>query len=260
VIAMADRDDPSFERDVDARFGVLFESWQRTSCASPRYAPEPELMARLKAKATEQVKAERQRVAAKREADQIRAFRAETAGFVGQMQSANEKTRAAAYREWIKPFARLHNIDIILHAKDDEAGSLPNWANWRQRQIVVRPIIDDQRFAVALHEAGHILTDDCPRVAPHYVDPEVRDWHHCLKCELDAWQVAMRVAPVWTAGMHARMRSGLSSYVNGTPGSMLVREEIERVLSDATFMDQQLRRRLGMLEYSRQRLARAMRG
>ena len=43
------------------------------------------------------------------------------------------------------------------------------------------------------------------RCAPHQPNPSVTRWHHCVRCETEATEIAMRLVP-FTSEMHARAR------------------------------------------------------
>jgi hypothetical protein len=91
------------------------------------------------------------------------------------------------------------------------------------------PIIDgdvEERFAVCLHEIGHILAEPCSG-GDHKPDPSESRWHACLRCETLAWSHAMRIWP-FSRGMFARLQSSLGIYRHSTPGPVSAVAALDR--------------------------------
>src|SRR5262245_33212808 len=109
-----------------------------------------------------------------------------------------------------------------------------------RRAIVVPPIVDAETFATRLHEVGHLLAGRCGG-GDHQPDQKVTHWHHCLRCEVDAWQHAMWLAP-FTRHMFQRLRRALKSYRAGTPGPVSARNAVDRLRGTVTFASEKIRR------------------
>ena len=119
------------------------------------------------------------------------------------------------------------------------------YARWSTRTVVV-PIISGTReeigqgAAVLFHECGHILAGDC-RGGDHQRDPNVKWWHHCLKCEQLAWEKAMQLWP-FNRTMFDRLRTVLESYRRGTDGPATAKAAVDRQRSTLTWAEDRQRR------------------
>ncbi len=104
---------------------------------------------------------------------------------------------------------------------------------------------DDVAYARSMHEIGHHLAEaaePCDGRGLHYRSPE-KDRRGCLRCERNAWVVAVLLAVEWSATMHARMRFCLSTYTDVTPGPAAMTKEIADLCSRATFVARAARQR-----------------
>lgn len=101
---------------------------------------------------------------------------------------------------------------------------------WRTKTATVPPIIDAETFAVRLHEFGHGIAGECPRLEPHRPDPTVRQWHHCIACETAAWRAALDAVP-FSLGMFRRLQSALRTYRGMTPASSAALSELDTLVS-----------------------------
>ena len=155
-----------------------------------------------------------------------------------------ERGQVPAMRRVISLLAERHNFTIeVREAMPDGAVA---FAQCGRRNIVIPPIVDAETFAVALHEAGHILAERCTRRAPHQPDPTVTRWSHCLKCETDAWEQAMRLVP-FSKEMHDRLRSALKTYRRSTPGPASEVQRLDELSGTIAWrLDQQRRRKWQM--------------
>ena len=66
------------------------------------------------------------------------------------------------------------------------------------------------------------------RCAPHQPNPSVTRWHHCVRCETEATEIAMRLVP-FTREMHARLASGLKSYRQSTPALASEKQRLDQL-------------------------------
>jgi hypothetical protein len=157
-----------------------------------------------------QVREMRDRILAKREA-----FRRETSPLVPRI-AEDDLAACAAY---VEALGRRWDFEIVWHPKPIAGATA--FAEWKQRRIQVPVIVELEQFAVALHEAGHLLAGDCTRKAPHFVDRGDRDWHACVECETAAWKIALEcLAPASCLDVvHQRLRRSLAIYRSKTPAT-----------------------------------------
>ena len=95
----------------------------------------------------------------------------------------------------IKKLCRKHRIKLTFH-DGDKTG---DWSFWDNR-ICVRHITTKARYAVALHEIGHLVTGTKS--------------HPRLYQEGAAWAWAREHALCWTPSMQREMLTGLRSYLD----------------------------------------------
>ena len=114
------------------------------------------------------------------------------------------------------------------------------YAVWNKRHIVVPHTVDAITFAIRLHEDGHILAGPCPQREPHRPDPKERRWHHCIACEVDAWEKAMSIAP-FSREMHTKLRRSLETYRRTTPAATSQVGRLDRLVSDGAYADSRLK-------------------
>lgn len=118
----------------------------------------------------------------------------------------------AERKAFLDALAQVHRFTVCVST------SIParvwGFAETQARRIVIPPdaFDSDLGLAGALHEAGHVLEGLCPRMAPHYRDPAMRDWHACIECERLAWVRAWRLAPEFTRPMFDELRRCLATY------------------------------------------------
>jgi hypothetical protein len=151
-----------------------------------------------------------------------------------------EAVNIAAMRKTVGLLAKKHRFTVEVRTTMPSGASA--YADSRRRNIVVPPITDEDTFAVCLHEAGHILAGECPRREPHRPDPTVTRWHHCLECEVSAWQHAMQLIP-FSRAMHERLAESLQSYRRSTPGSAAAVERLDRLAGSVSWAEDVSRRR-----------------
>ena len=150
---------------------------------SPRYfSPAPDMRPDPDAESMrflERLEAERvSRLAAQEQERAEQTFRAEKAAALSLMDTARA---VEGYQRFVAAVCDRFKIRM-------EIGVNPNYlgAAWsRARKIHVRPIVDAETFAVALHEIGHILAGECSRREPHR--PVIEDGCYlCIACETSA--------------------------------------------------------------------------
>jgi hypothetical protein len=153
--------------------------------------------------------------------------------------------QARAYTEIAESLALEHDYTIEWRRPSAMPKGASAYADWSRRRIVVPTIegpIDqvEQRFAIKLHEAGHILAGPC-RGADHQPDPTVKDWHHCLRCETLAWERAMELWP-FSREMFGRLQWSLGTYRRKTPGPATAVAALDRQCSNLTYAEHVHRR------------------
>jgi hypothetical protein len=163
----------------------------------------------------------------------------------------SSSTRVEGYRRYFDVLVRRHNIKVEWRTAMPDG--VAAYAISRRRTIVVPPIVSDQDFAVCLHEAGHCIAGKCSNKEPHRRNPAVTDWWHCVACETEAWEIAMRIAP-FTEAMHEHLRRCLATYRRITPASAAAVTTLDHVASFTGYAKaKQARLRREMME-QRQRL------
>jgi hypothetical protein len=150
-----------------------------------------------------------------------------------------ERGSVAAMRKVMEPLAVRHGFTI--ETRTTMPAGAAAFAQCDRRNIVIPPIVDAETFAIALHEAGHVLAERCTRRAPHQPDPTVTRWHHCLACETNAWTVAMRLVP-FTKEMHDRLRSALKTYRRSTPGPASEKQRLDRIAGTVFYAEEKQKR------------------
>jgi hypothetical protein len=141
----------------------------------------------------------------------------------------------ADYRRHIEAVLRRHAITAVWGGR--RAG-VTAFAERAPRRITCPLIVDDETAATALHEAGHVLSEQCAGPA-HYRDPAVTAWSNCLRCETLAWSAAIElVRPLpWSRAMHRQLTRSLTSYRRGTPGWPDARRELDALAREITWFD-----------------------
>ena len=178
----------------------------------------------------------------RRRAERRAAAMAQLEPLVGPAESGSVE----AMREVVRLLTEGHGIAVEI--REHMPSGVSAYANWGTRTITIPPIVDAGTFAVALHECGHVLASQCPGREPHRPDPSVRRWHHCIRCEVDAWLQAMRLVP-FSRAMFDRLRSSLGSYRRSTPAAQAEIERLDRVSGTVTWaMERQKRRRFAEMK------------
>jgi hypothetical protein len=204
-----------------------------------RLRREREEEARRKAERERQQAARRTAIRPRLEA----ALRAAEAGSVDGM------------RQVIALIGEPDRITVDVRQQMPEGASA--FAIWQTRTIVIPPIVDGETFAVALHEAGHVLAGDCTGREPHRPDRSVTRWHHCIACEVNAWAEALKLAP-FSRAMFERLQQSLRTYRRTTPAAAAEIARLDRVAGTVNWaLEREKRRRFAEMEA---RLARARRG
>lgn len=204
-----------------------------------------DVRARLLNEATAEVTREMERA-------QIAEFDATTKPLLSGLAAGN----CDAMTAFVEAVAKRHGFTCIWQqAKLFEGTGSAAWADWGARTIRVPIIAGAEDFAVALHEAGHIVAGACTRQPPHFAQPEEKRWHKCLECEAEAWRIALEQLSPTSAleAVHARLRRSLEIYTDSTPGTHPAFDKIKRLRSGLALRTVQHRHRLG-LDWYRLRL------
>ena len=123
------------------------------------------------------------------------------------------------------------------------------FARIQSRFVSVPPPVDWESFAVALHEAGHVLAPDCTGTGEHRPNPDSTS-HACLACERNATAAAHRMFP-FNRQMHDRLRQAISSYRVTTPAPLAVQRDVDQFVGSVAYAE----RRMGWLRMD-ERIAR----
>lgn len=118
---------------------------------------------------------------------------------------------AAAFTQIVESFTREHGITIEWRSEME----LDGYAHPRKRRIVVPRIAGtrptcEERFAVCLHEIGHVLSEPC-RGGDHRRAKSGA----CLRCEVLATRRSMQLWPL-TRPMFETLRWALGTYRDGS--------------------------------------------
>jgi hypothetical protein len=147
---------------------------------------------------------------------------------------------ASEWQAWSDALAAKHQIRV--EERDFFPRGVAAFSACRSRTITVPPLAPCLSEAVLLtraatraHEFGHVLRGECPKEAPHYRDPKVTDWHHCVACEAEAWESALQILPTLTRGMHRSLKASLGLYLRTTPAYPAAKDSARRLTSDATY-------------------------
>lgn len=130
----------------------------------------------------------------------------------------------------VRRLARHHAITIGPVAHRCTCGTCPfnpegGEALTESREVNIPPVTTAARYAVALHEIGHIVVDDEGRgygpdepslaFLDKYNAAVTADYVRALGNERDAWDWAEAHALTWTPEMAAKRTDGLASYQEG---------------------------------------------
>jgi hypothetical protein len=107
------------------------------------------------------------------------------------------------------------------------------YAHVHRRHIVCPPIESETDVAIALHEIGHCMAEDC-RGGLHRRDRAVKEYWHCVRCEVLAWTIAgILVRPLrWSHTMHQRLTQSLEHYRRTTPAGDEALRQLDRLTAD----------------------------
>lgn len=167
-----------------------------------------------------------------RKAREAEAARLEMQREMGPAIRRAEAGDVAAMGRVIELLAKAHRFTIDTRTEMPKGAAA--FANWSTRTVTIPPVTDEQTFATALHEVGHILAGECPRSEPHRPDPKVTRWHHCIACEREAWRVAMTLVP-FSRAMHARLQQSLRTYRRTTPASAAEIARLDQLAGTVTW-------------------------
>lgn len=233
----------AFEREkatrVEARYGEL---WTQAMRYTPGLGLDSDTKARLRARAEREV-------ADRLEVERERAFRAA----VEPILPLVDRHEVAALTEYVEALAIRWDTSVIWQRPSVFPSGAAAFADWQHRRITL-PILEvghEDRFAVALHEQGHIVAGPCTG-RDHYRDPHQKDWHRCLACETSAWRWALRLAPQSCLELvHARLRSSLEQYSETTPGPREAFRALEELRGGIALLTEKQKRREGLDYYKR---------
>jgi hypothetical protein len=150
-----------------------------------------------------------------------------------------ERGDVAAMREFIQALTTRHGITIETRTVMPAGASA--YANIPARRIVVPPLDGPEAFAIYLHETGHVLAEPC-RGGDHQPDRSVTRWHHCVKCESEAWRIALELAP-FSRQMFARLQWSLQTYRRKTPAPARALQAADQLTGSLTWAQSVQRRR-----------------
>lgn len=148
-------------------------------------------------------------------------------------------TAARKFLAHVTALCKRHQITLTYDITDHGSA----YANPVERRIGLTPITDDQSYADALHEIGHLVVEGAappPEVPGAYALHKLgvctrADLQRAIKEEHLAWNWAMEQALVWTPAMTARRDEALKTYYDGVadlpvtldPFAAFVRSRIE---------------------------------
>ena len=124
----------------------------------------------------------------------------------------------SVYRTHIERLLRELEITVEWRHPSQMPSGAAAFAEVRRRHVVIPPIVSETEFAIALHECGHVMAEDC-RGGLHRRNRAVQNYWHCIRCakkpatpvrtpdEVLAWTIAgILVRPLrWTTVMHQRL-------------------------------------------------------
>jgi predicted secreted Zn-dependent protease len=140
-------------------------------------------------------------------------------------------------RDLVAALCRRHRITMQWTEGSAVPGVARAHANWRTRRIVAPHIRTVQDAATALHEIGHVLQGACPNVGLHRRDSCETAWWHCLECERDASERALRLGAPFTKDMHQWLADALRSYLRNTPAPPDVKRRAERFTNGVSWRE-----------------------
>jgi hypothetical protein len=139
-----------------------------------------------------------------------------------------EKGSIAAMQQVLELIATDHNIKIVWREPDSEAYGFASG-----RTVHIPPIRSEVEFAVGLHEIGHCLSEPC-RGGDHQRHRDGR-WTNCMRCELNADEKALTLAP-FSRAMFQEMRRGLQSYRQSTPAPATAVQALDQMASGVAYI------------------------
>jgi hypothetical protein len=105
--------------------------------------------------------------------------------------------------------------------------------------VWVPPPHDDESFAIALHEAGHVVVGPCTGGPLHF--NRRRATSACLECERLATEQAKRWVP-FTPRMTECLRSALKTYRRSVPAPAAALQRADEALGRVSALKQRLAR------------------
>jgi hypothetical protein len=173
---------------------------------------------------------------------------------LGPALRSAERGRVDAMREAIRLLAERDGITVEVRTEMPSGAAA--YASWRGRSITIPPIENATTFAIALHELGHLRAGECTGREPHRPDPSVTRWHHCIKCELDAWAEALKLVQ-FSREMFTELQRGLRSYRRMTPAAHAEVDKLDRMTGTVTYAEARQKRLLAQIDAEkRERFAR----
>jgi hypothetical protein len=136
-------------------------------------------------------------------------------------------------REFFERKCREHGVTWTYTADG-------NWyAKPLQRRVWVPPPVDDEAFAVALHEAAHCVIGRCPG-GPLHFDQRRNGTAACLECERQTSERALQWAS--TPRMRERLRSALATYRRSVPAPVAAMERADEQLGVVSAFEKKMQR------------------
>jgi hypothetical protein len=136
----------------------------------------------------------------------------------------------AAMTEMIHLLAERHSVRITWRPPDQQAYAYAIGT----KAVVIPPIRSATDFAVCLHELGHCVAGPC--AGGDHQPQRNGQWRACLRCEQEAWEIAMRMC-VFSPAMFAELQRGLTWYRRSTGGPASAAEAVDRTKGTITWAD-----------------------
>jgi hypothetical protein len=161
------------------------------------------------------------------------ADRAELEALTRQIQRGSLE----AMTRHLEVIARQHRLTIVWRAGVFYALPLA-------RRVMCPKPTSAAEYAGGLHELAHGILGMCPGTSPHQLRRDVVDGQthlRCQACEVAAWELAMRLSPIWTREMHRELQTCLPTYAR-TPAPAVMQSRMAQTVSSRAFAERQQRR------------------
>jgi hypothetical protein len=168
--------------------------------------------------------------------------------FLAERQAALALLRTdenAGLRAFVEALCRHHNIKLLYSTGPGGTAHFKKRFNCvPEIRAVMSSASAHEALAITIHEIAHQLRGPCPNVLPHFRQVSTETGSQCcLRCELDAWEDAMKMAPMWTTPMHAQLVYGLRSYRDSTAAPVDEIRELDALITEGFGQEQNRRRK-----------------